>query len=230
MSRSCDQNCFLVKIILFFKPGEKVSLNIQVNTIQTNFQNQQLLAVCSNRKYNTWGLRHTICSWTDFGCLCKNKIKYVNADVKGIKLKVISYKRIICKGIKKMAHISSLSIWIRNRLLKWGRIIQNGVLLSCFFWDTHYFFLMNKWYFDACLLFHDVLFSIALGKQNLSHTSPHVTLVPVKCHVWLQQYFYLSLRNRKNVPNKKSFCTILVGYLIILFKEVIRKTNCLMYA
>lgn len=30
--------------------------------------------------------------------------------------------------------------------------------------------------------------------------------------------------------NKERFCTILVGYLIILFKEVIKKTNCSMYS
>lgn len=32
------------------------------------------------------------------------------------------------------------------------------------------------------------------------------------------------------MPNKERFCTILVSYLIILFKEVIKKTNSLTYA
>lgn len=66
--------------------------------------------------------------------------------------------------------------------------------------------------------------------DSVSHELPHVVWVSVMCHVWLLQLFFLCLSDRKNVLNKELFCTILVGSLIILIKEVNLKTNCLMYA
>lgn len=55
-----------------------------------------------------------------------------------------------------------------------------------------------------------------------------VAWVPVKCHV--TAVLFKILCNWKNVLYKEKFCTILVGYLIILFKEVLKTTNCPMHA
>lgn len=61
--------------------------------------------------------------------------------------------------------------------------------------------------------------------DSVSHELPHVVWVCL-----ITPALFLCLSDRKNVLNKELFCTILVGSLIILIKEVNLKTNCLMYA